>query len=304
MFIEIGAGLVRWVLASWVMCVALISVGDGVLGQDHRAVEYGLPKKLAKLTDERINEASGMARCLARPGTFWVHNDSGGQPRLFLIDQTGKTLGVVKLKGASCVDWEDLCSFEIAGEKMLLVGDIGDNLRRRKTCTLYLMREPRLTPNLPAEVSVLRTIEFTYDDGPHDCEAIAVDPQRQEILLITKSVTEAVRAYTLPLKPQGRGRLQAKSLRQLTLPSVSGMDISPDGQRLVVLQYVTASEIKRRQDETWTAALRRAPRVIRLPPQRQCESICFGHDGRSLFSVSEGYFQPLWKIPVAASTSE
>ena len=279
----------------------LISLAVGVhqlQGDDQRATEYGPPKKLAKLVDERINEASGLARCFSRPGAFWVHNDSGGKPRLFLINQTGETLGVVKIKGASNVDWEDLCSFQIAGENFLLVADIGDNLRRRKYCTLYLIREPNVARGVPATATISRTIEFTYDDGPHDCEAIAVDVQRREILLVTKSVAEEVKAYTLPLASREKRRQRAKSLITLQMPAVSGMDISPDGQRLVVLQYVTASEIRRAPGETWLAGLRRKPRVIRLAPQRQCESICFGHDGRSLFLVSEGYFQPLWKVPV------
>ena len=44
----------------------------------------------ATVTHPPLNELSGIARSRAYPGIWWVHNDSGDEPRLFAIDAGGK----------------------------------------------------------------------------------------------------------------------------------------------------------------------------------------------------------------------
>ncbi len=109
-------------------------------------IEYGKGRELAKLADPAIRESSGLAVGRVNPGAFWTHNDSGGQPRLFLVDAKGKTLATMAVRGAKAVDWEDMASFVDNGRSALLIADVGDNQAKRKTCTLYVVREPWLYP--------------------------------------------------------------------------------------------------------------------------------------------------------------
>lgn len=44
----------------------------------------------ATVTHPPLNELSGIARSRAYPGIWWVHNDSGDEPRLFAIDAEGR----------------------------------------------------------------------------------------------------------------------------------------------------------------------------------------------------------------------
>lgn len=47
-------------------------------------------QNVATVTHPPLNELSGIARSRAYPGVWWVHNDSGDEPRLFAIDAEGK----------------------------------------------------------------------------------------------------------------------------------------------------------------------------------------------------------------------
>ena len=76
------------------------------------------------------------------------------------------------------------------------------------------------------------------------------------------------------------------------------MDISPDGLRAVVLTYGNAYEYVRGPKETWAEGFGREPRVIKMPRRAQGESICYGHDGTTLYLTSEKLPTPLLEVPI------
>ena len=103
--------------------------------------------QVATIENKEINESSGIACSYNHPGSIWLHNDSGDKARLYLVDLKGRTTAVVSVQGAKSDDWEDMCSFTMDGQSWLLIGDIGDNERRRgkkknAPCRLYLLKEP------------------------------------------------------------------------------------------------------------------------------------------------------------------
>ena len=79
----------------------------------------------------------------------------------------------------------------------------------------------------------------------------------------------------------------------------TGMDISPDGRRLVICNYSEAIEFARHDGESWQHAFNRAPRKIALPSRRQGESICYGPDGVTLYLTSEQRPTPLIEVAPA-----
>lgn len=270
----------------------------------HRMIRAAEFQKMAIIRDDRIAESSGLAASRTHPGFLWTHNDSGDEPRLFLIGADGVTQAVVTLINASAHDWEDLCSFEVDGKSWLLIGDIGDNNRKRtrkkQPCALHLVREPEIPrsngqPNL--QWLTTSTTLFEFEDGAHDCEALAVDVERREILLLTKSSPQKCGLFSLPLR-LGRSEEVAVARRIASpfLPFATAMDVSPDGRRLVVGSMIDGVKVTRQADQSWAEAFAGGGERLALPKRRQGESICFDARGRSLFVSSEGKQQPLWKV--------
>lgn len=264
-----------------------------------RRILYGKPRIVSTLANEKIDESSGLAASRATPGVFWTHNDSGDAPRLFAFDMKGRDLGTYSVRGARNRDWEDLASFSLGGKHYLLICDTGDNDRRRPFVTLYVAAEPMVDPakrGVRGTIAVVQAIHFTYDDGPQDCEAVAVDATTRTIYLVSKRVKRTVYALPIPAKTVS-SKLTAKSVAELPIGQVVAMDISPDGLRAVVLTYGNALEFTRSPKGTWRAAFARPGRKLAMPGRRQGESICYGPDGRTLHLTSEKLPTPLLEVP-------
>lgn len=285
--------------------VVVVFVGLMVDGKaaDSETVTYAEPRQIGVVNDERLPESSGLAASILNPGAFWTHNDSGDSPRLFLIDHKGNTLAVPAVEGAQATDWEDMASFRDGNDSYLLIGDVGDNRAKRQQYMLYIVKEPRIDRESQARVSSLKlsmAVPFTYEDGSHNCESVAVDPTDRMIYLISKE-SRGCRVYRLPLPVEPVTQpLTARTVATLEITQVTAMDISPDGLRAIVLTYTDAYEYTRGANETWDKAFAREGRCLPMPKRRQGESICFGIDGKTLYLTSEGKRQPLWEVPVAS----
>ena len=272
----------------WVGCL-LISVSEAI---EHPAVLYGPAVQLAELANDKIRESSGLAPSRRSAEVFWTHNDQGDQPRLFAFGIDGRHLGTSQVRGAEAEDWEDMVSFTAGGKPYLGMGDLGDNELRRTHCTIYLAEEPANPKN---DMQVQRQIDFTYEDGPHDCEALGFDAVRGEFLMIEKRDDPRCRVYLLPWTRANKSAV-ARSIAVIEAPFVTAMDISPDGLRAIVLTRDDAREFCRASDESWAAAFARPAQSVTMPSRRQGESICYGADGYTLFLTSEKRPVPLFKI--------
>lgn len=260
---------------------------------------HGEPVKLADLADQRVRECSGMAVGRANANIIWVHNDSGDGPHLYATNAAGDDLGRFTLNGIKASDWEDMCSFTRGGGHYLLVGDVGDNRRKRERLSLHLVREPDVT-NAAREVEIKQTIQLTFAGGPEDCESVAVDPTDGTVLLITKHRRlQHAKVYSFAL-PDGASDevLKLEPIATVPTPLVTAMDVSPDGRRAVVLTMAGVLLFERAEHETWARAFHREPaRLTRPTDARQAEAVCYNVDGRSLLLTSEGTPCPLWRVP-------
>jgi len=284
-----------------VPCVSAAPKADSSVSEP---IRYGKSRKVATLANQEVCESSGLACSRLKPGVFWTHNDSGGGPRLYAFNSQGNHLATYTVTGAGARDWEDMASVQVGGKSLLVIADIGDNRWSRKTCTLYVVPEPPVgTKERPinAKVGVGRRIDFTYADGPRDCEAVAIDSARGTIYLVSKEGLKCG-VYEVPW-PRGKARpaepLVAKRVAEVKMSPAVAMDMSPDGRRAVVLTYVEAYEFTRGPKETWSAAFARPPRKLPMPRRNQGESICYGRDGKTLYLTSEFAPTPLLEVPVA-----
>nr|WP_320012750.1 hypothetical protein [uncultured Desulfobulbus sp.] len=274
------------------------------------------------ITDKNIDEASGIAASKINRGVLWVINDSGNTPALYAVDTQGNTLATVIVSGVKNYDWEDLATFVHKGKSYILIADTGDNKALRKQCFIHIVEEPDLrsvSPGSRRKVKPSYSYPFTYEDGPHDCEAVGVDAQRQTILLLTKREQPPV-LYQLPLFPQEILAVARKAgpIPPLPRPSLNdgrllnftpyatqptALDISEDGTYAVVLTYANAYIFTRADGASWLSAFATPPREIVLPPLPQAESACISHDGESLFVTSEDTPAPLLKVDLATHSN-
>lgn len=269
-----------------------------------------------RLAQPALDELSGLTVSKADPSLLWGHNDSGGKAELFRIGVDGSDLGRLRVSGARAYDWEDISAFEWRGKPALLIADVGDNKSERRSVTLYAVSDPGRTGE-PARL--LWQLDFRYDDGPRDCEAVTVDPADASVLLLTKRELPK-RLYRLPL-PKGKppvGVATAELLGEVaTVPQPTAldhlgnpmqahffgqptaMDLSPDGRSLLVLTYQHALRWRRSAGQPWIEALATAPQVIALPFLRQAEALAVAADGQSMWVSSEGAGAPLLRVPLA-----
>ena len=267
--------------------------------------EMGAVVKVGHLQNLLITEASGLAPSRLHPSRLWAINDGGNDPLLFAVGLDGADLGSFRVKDAQNYDWEALASFEINDTAYLLIADVGDNRDQRKTCSLYVVKEPAITNTAISNETVVETawrIHFTYEEGPRDCEAVAVDTDSRRILLMSKRGLVPT-LYELPLQPTEDDTIavarRLTSVPYFTWPTA--MDLSPDGLSAVVLTYNSAYLFFRRPNQDWAGAFEKQPLHLQFSNLRQQEAACFGFYGKSVFVTSEKIPAPLVRIELEKS---
>ncbi|MEM7388194.1 MAG: hypothetical protein AAF514_24940 [Verrucomicrobiota bacterium] len=256
-----------------------------------------------------------MARSQRDGGVLWFHNDGGHAPKLYATDLQGKFLGDVAIQGVRNHDWEDLASIDLDGVPCLLVGDLGDNERRRKEGMIHIIPEPK-APTAGGKTKPSRTLTFRYEDGPRDCEGFSIDPISRKLYLVEKT-KEKASIYSLDLN--GPDDQTARKTGPLQLPAqppaasflstlkqgilggqVTAMDISPDGRSAAILTYTQCFVYKRSGGASWGETFSQLPaRSIPLVQIHQPESACFDSSGQQIHYTSEELPAPLKTLKVA-----
>ncbi|MGD9162638.1 MAG: hypothetical protein PVG39_29800 [Desulfobacteraceae bacterium] len=263
------------------------------------------------IIDSNLSEVSGIAVSRINKDILWVINDSGNSASVYALNTEGKVLGTLAIQGVSNNDWEDIASFEYEGKPYILIADVGDNRAKRSKCFLHFIEEPdikKITGTSSLSIKPSWSITYTYQDGPRDCESVAVDTETGKILLLSKRDIPPV-LYELPLTREKNA--VAKKITEITpLPQITdeimdfgvnpgqptAMDISADGLSAVVLTYGSAFYYKKKPSKRWSDVLTGSPGRIIVPRMRQAESICFGRDGSSIYVTTEQLPAPLYKM--------
>ena len=101
-----------------------------------------------------LNESSGLER--DDQGTFWSHNDSGGEPELYHFSESGTLLHTVKISNVENIDWEDIT---LASNGRMFIGDFGNNSNDREDLKIYIVNINNLSPGM--NVRSASTINFS-----------------------------------------------------------------------------------------------------------------------------------------------
>ncbi len=270
---------------------------------------FTAPVVAGQLAAPPQRETSGLAASRRSPDLLWTHDDSGAAATLYAVATNGALRGRLQISGEKPKDWEDIATAELDGTPWLVIGDVGDNDAKRKHVSLLFVPEPDPAALAAAGQLAARpafTLKFTYEDGPRDCEAVAVDPVERAVYLVTKRTAPA-RLYRIALpSPLAGGTPVARFVGPVPhLPDPAGnpgffgklagprlawptaLDFAPDRSAALVLTYGQPLLFPRGPAESWAAALARPP--VRLAPHRfpQAEGACFSADGRAVYVASE-----------------
>ncbi|HJQ31704.1 MAG TPA: hypothetical protein VJ866_05990 [Pyrinomonadaceae bacterium] len=267
------------------------------------------PVTLARLEDSAIVESSGIVASRRNPGVFWTHNDSGDTARVFAFDREGRSRGTFRVEGAQARDWEDIAAGPgpAQGQTYLYVGDIGDNRRVREQVVVYRFPEPELKADAAVGAALstepAEAIRLKYPDGPHNAEALLVHPSTGDLYVVTKMAGGAD-VYKLAAPFSAEGVHTLARVATLNGPESFGMlitggDISPDGGRVALCDYLQAYELtlpagSKSFDEIWG----QTPVVVPIGVRGTGigEAICYRLDGAALLATSEGDHPPLIEI--------
>ena len=270
-------------LAAVLAAALLLGLGVGASAQEAEGAEVAV-----RLEDPRILESSGLALSRRHEAVLWTHNDSDDGPRLYAVGSGGRTLATLTLGGAAARDWEGMAAGrDDRGRPALFVGDIGDNNGVWPEIAVYRVTEPATLRDATAPAVRYR---LRYADGPHDAEALLVDPRSNRLYVASKDAAGGS-LYRAPARLRSD---QVNVLRRVARvpPVVTDGAFAPDGRAFVLRDYQAAY--------VYTAAGRRVD-AFELPLQFQGESITVTADGRSVLAGSEGPDSEVWRVPLPES---
>jgi hypothetical protein len=233
-----------------------------------------------------VGESSGLAASRKRPGVFWTHNDSGGDPAVYGVNLGGKRVASVMVKDAENEDWEDMAVGPCpGGGDCLYLADMG-NSGNRRDISLYRVPEPE-----PGERETRDAQRFKarFPEGSPDAEALFVLPDGA-VYLVTKGSRGPVELYRWPLQDKGEARLEflhrlAPRPEQLG-DRVTGASASPDGQWVAIRTYSTLAFYR-----TPELLAGRGPSFttdITMLGEAQGEAVSLGDDGTVVLTTEGG----------------
>lgn len=249
-------------------------------------------------------ENSGIVKSRSRDDLYWVHNDSGDDPKIYPIHSNGddyaqsrysQDLGVT-IAGAINVDWEDITT-DRSGN--LIIADLGNNANDRRDLVLYIVPEP--SPKA-GRTTFLKRYFVRYPDqdsfpAPRDsfnfdCEGVFT--VGDQIYCFSKNRSDRNATLYRLDDPKSDSINTLTKLETIHLNGqVVGADASVDGLRLVVITYdsIWIFERASEQHSFFEGG------VLWAPYQgNQVEAVCFGESGiikmidevsGSLFEVDE-----------------
>ena len=227
--------------------------------------------------DPEIVESSAL---IATGDLFLTVNDSGDTGRVFVVNGSGKTVGVTSW-AEEPVDVESLAP---AGPDEVWVGDTGDNRHRRDTITV--LRVPYGTGD--REVTPA-SYELVYPDRAHDAETLMAEPRTGRLFVVSKDVFGG----TIYAAPRRLSTDHVNRLRAVASGYTFATDgaFFPDGRHYVVRGYTSAA--------VYTYPGHERIGSFPLPSQKQGEGIAVGADDR-LYLSSEGEGSDVLRMRVPA----
>ncbi len=233
-----------------------------------------------EIDTELLPETSGVAYSRTAPDRMYAHNDSGNLPRLFGIG-AASTVDFVWTIDAALLDWEDIA---VAGSSLYLA-DTGDNLHLRPSVRILRLPEPAGDDATLAPPDVFA---FTYADFRFDAEALIVEPDGSEAVVVTKGLDAPATVFVLPLDEPVADPTRLTPAGELDLGLITAGDVTADG-RVVGLRQPNRILLWDRDPGVSIADTILQDTYCEAPSaeERQGEAFAFHPDGRGYTTLSE-----------------
>lgn len=247
---------------------------------------------------------SGIVASRKQPGVFWIHSDR--QKNLFAIDSSGKLLGTWEITSTArffyLYNWEDISVQSVSGgPDRIWIGDIGNNCIRPETgcesdprteIRVLSIDEPSVQGEQPiaGKAPVIDDLKFTYPDGLHDAEGMAVDPLTGDLYVISKEQESPSKIFRAPA-PLAGGEMSY--VGSFDAKNINAADFSPTGRELVIRDYIYLYYWALPAGKTWLDVLSAEPTtptkrtMLTYTENYYSEAIAFAPDESGLYVVSE-----------------
>lgn len=237
---------------------------------------------------DEIDEASGLDASIANKGKFWTHNDSAGEPEVYLLDSTGHFVGSVLLNGIVNRDWEDITvgTGPEKGKSYVYVGEIGDNNAVHDVKYIYRFEEPVLTQGQQLVINDVSIIAFQFADGKRDSEALMIDDETSDLYIFSKR-EQQISLYILPFPQRTDTFLVAKKLLTLPFTQIVAADYNTLTGEVLIKNYDSVYYWKKAGAESIVDLLGTQPQILPYEPEPQGEAICFDPHGNGYYTLSE-----------------
>jgi len=285
-----------WLWANWV--VAAFAFLGGFAGQIFGAspsFANGIAQGVVSAPE--ITEASGIIASRQNPGVLWTHNDSSYPGSVFALSTNGALLARYYVPSVFFGDFEDI-SFgpgPSPEQQYIYLGDIGDNYATRANIRVIRFPEPAVyayQSNGPPVQPVPSWQEITlgYPDGPHNAEAMMVDPITSDLFIVTKLTNNAGLYQVTRAQLDSGGPIEMTFVREMSfsgLKSVSGADISADGGLIAIRRNGKAWLWVRPNGQSIGNVLAGTPATIPNADEPNGEAIGFHPTGLGYYTISE-----------------
>lgn len=236
---------------------------------------------------KKLAEASGLVASVANPGYYWSHNDGENPAEVFLINDKAKIVMTCKLLNVVNRDWEDITigPGPQEGKSYLYVGEIGDNLSQYPYKMIYRFEEPLVSEG-DQVIDKFDTLVFQLSDGVRDTEAMTIDPETNDLFIISKR-EDSVRLYQISPPLVSGDTLQAEFKTKLSFNKIVAASISPDGTEVLMKNYDHLYYWKRSDNEPIPELLQSKPIELNYLQEAQGEAIAWKLDGTGFYTLSE-----------------
>ena len=262
--------------ASLIASLTACAVGES---QPGREIAPGI-RLVARISDPRIKESSGVIASRRYADVFWTHNDGGGAKKqvLYAINREGATRATFPVTGPIFHDWEDI-AIDDAGH--LYLGDIGNNESKEESLAVYEIDEPDPRTAGTRSVSPKRGWRLKFPGRPFDCESLFV--WKDYGYVVSKVFNNApAQVFRFPLGETNEPlTLELVATTKIKSP-VTGADISVDGRLLGLVSKAGACVFRIDGDVARVADSE--PHCTRLT-DKHIEGCCFVPQG--LLATSE-----------------
>jgi hypothetical protein len=295
---RIGGGMIGPANALYCMVMCIAAVACAAIGQELEG-----PHETGRIRERNLGEVSGLAVSRKNADVIWLHND-GDQKQVFAVTTSGQLVARVRVD-LQMRDVEDI-AIGPGPEKhadYVYVGDIGDNESSRPDVRVVRFAEPALQTARGKKIDASGVEEFRlkYPDGPHDAEALLVDPTTGDVFIVVKEEDRS-RLYRAALAGiRTDAPIVLELVGYLNVDDISAGDISPAGD-LIILRDEDRGWIWNRTDGSSVAdSFKRSPRTVLVRAAGQAqngEAVGFTPDGKSYYTVSEGDQEAIVIFPV------